>query len=101
MSLQASAWVWSSVRGIKSSPRLVLLALANYVNHEWQWTLSIKRIASDTELSEDTVRRSLRALSVAGFIRVETRSGRSSRYTLIPPENSWGSEVERVERESP
>ena len=95
MSLQASAWVWSSVRGIKSSPRLVLLALANYVDHRWQWTLSLGRIAADTELSVETVRRSLRALSLAGFVRVETSPGRSSRYTLTPPGNSGRSEVER------
>ena len=105
MSLQASAWVWSAVRGIKSSPRLVLLALANYVDHRWRWTLSLKRVASDTGLTVETVRRSLRALSVAGFVRVETSPGRSSRYTLTPPEN-WGVErcvdrSEMVDRESP
>lgn len=72
MSFQAMAWA------VKQSPhkpqeKFVLIMLANYANESGQCWPKVKRIAHDTGLSSDTVRRSIKGLVEQGMIETEER----------------------------
>ena len=98
MSPKAQAWALP-IRGIKGSPKAVLMYLANRYNEKegYAWP-SISRIAKDTCLSVSTVNRALRSLEQAGLIAIRKQqlaadgSEFSNRYYLVgyskyvPPE---------------
>ena len=89
MSPKAQAWALP-IRGIKGSPKAVLMYLANRYNEKegYAWP-SISRIAKDTCFSVSTVNRALRSLEQAGLIAIrkqklsEDGSEFSNRYYLV------------------
>ncbi len=98
MSPKAQEWALPK-RGIKGSPKAVLMYLANRYNEKegYAWP-SISRISRDTCFSVSTVNRALRSLEQAGLIAIRKQqlsvdgSEFSNRYYLVghsrkvPPE---------------
>lgn len=72
MSVQALSCAFA-IRGITSSEKLVLLALANFANEKMECWPSQERIAADTELSERTVWAALNKLEALGMLTRERR----------------------------
>lgn len=72
MSFQAMTWAVAQTTE-KPLEKFVLIMLANYANDERQCWPSAKRIARDTGMSCDTVRRSYKALAEQGLIELEPR----------------------------
>lgn len=72
MSVQALSCAFA-IRGISSSEKLVLLALANFANDKMECWPSQERLAADTELSERTVWAALAKLETAGLLTREKR----------------------------
>lgn len=70
MSIQAVAWAIRARVGDQVL-KLVLIALANYANDDWQSWPKIKTLAADAECSTRTIQRALVRLSEAGFVRIE------------------------------
>lgn len=73
MSVQALSCAFA-IRGISSSEKLVLLALANFANDKMECWPSQERIAADTELSERTVWAALNRLEALGMLSRERRN---------------------------
>ena len=73
MSVQALSCAFA-IRGISSSEKLVLLALANFANDKMECWPSQERLAADTELGERTVWTALRNLEAAGLLSREKRN---------------------------
>jgi DNA-binding transcriptional MocR family regulator len=77
MSVEAITWAFKQHVG-KPSAKLVLVNLADHADHDRKCWPSYRTIAARTELSRDTVVRSIRLLESNGFIRVVHRhNGRS------------------------
>lgn len=91
MSASATFWAWNQV--VKSSQKLVLLALANCHNDSTgQCNPSIKYISDQTGLNRKTVLSSLSALEEMGLIIPRKSSGSSNSYNLnTSPEIGTGS----------
>lgn len=86
MSFEAINWAWKQ-RGLTSTQKLTLLALADRHNPDYGCFPSISKICSDTELSRSTVIRCIQYLQEAGFIckqkaKRENGSDTSNRYIL-------------------
>lgn len=73
MSVQALSCAFA-VRGISSSEKLVLLALANFANDRMECWPSQDRLADDTELSPRTVWAALAKLEACGLVSREKRN---------------------------
>jgi hypothetical protein len=73
LSVQALSCAFA-MRGIGSSEKLVLLALANFCNDKFECWPSQERLAADTELGERTVWNALKGLEAKGIL---TRSRRT------------------------
>jgi DNA-binding MarR family transcriptional regulator len=73
VSVQALSCAFA-IRGISSSEKLVLLALANFANDKMECWPSQERIAADTELSERTVWAALNRLEALGLLSRERRN---------------------------
>lgn len=83
MSVQALSCAFA-IRGISSSEKLVLLALANYANDKMVCWPSQERLAADTELSDRTVWASLKALEVKRLLsRVSRKRSDGTRATDV------------------
>jgi len=93
MSVQAIGWALAQKVG-SSSAKSVLVAIANYADENGQCWPSQGRIASDTELTDRSVRTAMALLEENGFInRVERRRPDGSRATdtislIMQPEKS-------------
>lgn len=89
MSMEALTWAWSQTVGGGRCDKLVLLALADYADENWQSFPSRRRLAERAECSVDSVDRALKRLEAAGLIgppqrRPHDRGGLSSNlYTLL------------------
>lgn len=85
MSVQALGWVLEHSEAAGAA-RLVLIALANHADATgWCWP-SMATIAREARMSEDTARRAVRALELAGGLEVHLGGGRrSNRYRLVMP----------------
>ncbi len=86
MSVQALSCAFA-IRGIGSSEKLVLLALANFADDKMVCWPSQERLALDTELGERTVWSALRSLEARGLLSREKRNRpdgtrSSDRFTL-------------------
>ena len=81
MSVQLIAWALEQRTG-SVSRKAVLLALANCANHHTGLCCpSLRRIREETELSENTVLRSLVDLEDAGYIVRERRQRENGSHT--------------------
>src|SRR5262249_25666727 len=79
MSVQAITWAFKQHVG-KPSAKLVLINLADHADQDRKCWPSLRTIAARTELSRDTVIRSMRLLELKGLITVKhRREGRVSR----------------------
>lgn len=76
MSSAANVWAWAQ-RGLVPSERLVLLALADDVNHQGQCWPARAVLAQRTELSESAIGECLKALESKGLIWKEQREGKT------------------------
>src|SRR5437773_416993 len=77
MSVRAITWAFKQRVG-KPSAKLVLVNLADHADDDCKCWPSLRTITARTELSRDTVVRSIRLLKMKGFIRVVHRhNGRS------------------------
>ena len=86
MSFEAINWAWKQ-RGLTSTQKLTLLALADRHNPDYGCFPSISKICSDTELSRSTVIRCTQYLQQVGLIskekaQRENGSDTSNRYLL-------------------
>lgn len=83
MSVQALSCAFA-IRGISSSEKLVLLALANFANERMQCWPSQDRLAADTELSDRTVWAALKGLETKGVLsRVSRKRADGTRSTDV------------------
>lgn len=65
---------------LTAGDKLTLAALGAYTNRDgWCWP-SVSTLAADCGMHERNVQRALRRLTDAGYLLVESRDGRSSRY---------------------
>jgi len=69
--------------GIKSSDKLLLLALADRADENHQTWPGADRLIADTGLNRKTITAGIGRLSVAGLLTVQKRFGTSSVYTLV------------------
>src|SRR5262249_38352716 len=77
MSIRAINWAFKQQVG-KPSAKLVLVTLADHADADGKCWPSLRTIAARTELSRDTILRSVRLLESKGFLRVVHRhNGRS------------------------
>jgi len=104
LSNRISRWAWSQAVD-KPSAKLVLVKLADFANDDGICWPSLRTIAAQTELSRDTVIRSVRFLQSKGLIRVTRRSrdglSTSNKYLLLyetknPAEASAGATQEQT-----
>lgn len=72
VSVQALSWAFA-IRGVSSSEKLVLLALANYANDKLLCWPSQERLAEDTELSDRTVWAALKGLEAKELLSRQPR----------------------------
>ncbi|HEV2344341.1 MAG TPA: helix-turn-helix domain-containing protein [Actinocrinis sp.] len=70
MSIGATNWARTVKVGAPASLKLVLLTLATYANDHWAAWPSRKRLAADTELSDDSIKRAVHALEDRGLLQV-------------------------------
>jgi hypothetical protein len=87
VSHRAVDWAWQTGRdkGLDSSARLVLLALANYANKtSGRCWAAVETLADDTGLGRHAVRAALARLGRAKVVEVERRPGRTSLW-IFPP----------------
>lgn len=97
-----------SMRGLTPTDRLILLAYANYADHEGRGARpSVPTVAINCEVSERTVQRTLKRLTEAGYLILESRVGRadravnSYRIDLTGCQSVTPSQVHGVTRVSP
>jgi len=84
VSIQAVAWVLQHEHRTKGTARLVLIALANYANHQHECWPSLRSLARGANVVEDdTVRRALRQLEELGVVTCVRRGAPDHR---IPQE---------------
>jgi DNA-binding IscR family transcriptional regulator len=83
MSISWMAYAWKD-GPMDSNARYVYLALADYANEAGEAYPSLPTIIRKTRLSESTVRRSIQALEVEGWLKVTRGQGAgiTSKYTL-------------------
>jgi len=82
MSVEAITWAFKQNIG-KASAKLVLINLSDHANHDRKCWPSLRTIAARTELSADTVIRSIQLLKSKGLITVvHRRDGRVSRSNM-------------------
>ena len=88
MSVHVSSWAWKQKAG---KAKLVLLKLADNANDEGLAWPTQKRLATECELGERTIREhieALRALGLIEVVRAEDQRGRPAQYRfLISGEN--------------
>jgi DNA-binding transcriptional MocR family regulator len=84
MSFQAMAWAIGQPIS-NSSAKFLLVMIANYTDEKGRSWPSIPRLATDTGMSTNTVRRALAWLEQHGFIRREHRDGKQDILHLEDP----------------
>ena len=82
--------------GLSSSARLILYELTIRANREGICWPSIARLASDTGLSENSIRKITRQLEKAKWIRIHREDRKSHRYEIRPIEEGSGQEIEEL-----
>lgn len=82
MSFDATRWAWAQ-QGLKSSQKLVLLALADRAGDDQECYPSIARIASDTGLDRKVIMSAVTELERAELIQVVRRKGAGNVYRLL------------------
>lgn len=106
VSIQALQWAF--IQPVKTTPRFVLVVLADHADQAHSCYPSVGRISERTGLGASTIRRALGELQEAGLLRIEERSREngsqtSSRYYLSAPnpdidplsDREGGSRIER------
>ena len=81
MSMEATQWAWG--QSVRSTYKLVLLALADRANEHASCWPSLERIKKDTGLDIKTVRCALRDMASAGLIAAGEINGRGYSYHLF------------------
>lgn len=81
MSIDATRWAWC--QHVKSSHKMVLLALADRAGENHECWPSISRLEHDTELDRKTIMSAIAQLEQLGFISVSRSLGDGNKYTLI------------------
>lgn len=89
MSLRLMSAAWAA--HLPSTPKLVLLALADNANDEGTCAPSIKTIMGKCSLSERAVFTNINLLEKSGFLLRQNRQFKSNNYTITPP-NTWQTE---------
>lgn len=89
MSLRLMSAAWAA--HLPSTPKLVLLALADNANDEGNCAPSMKRIAQKCSLTERAVLNNINLLELGGFVLRENRQFKSNNYIIAPP-NTWQTE---------
>lgn len=89
MSLRLMSAAWAA--NLPSTPKLVLLALADNANDEGNCAPSIKTIMGKCSLSERAIFTNINLLEKSGFLFRQSRQFKSNIYTITPP-NTWQTE---------
>ena len=69
---------------LPSTPRLVFLALCDCANDQGECYPSIQNLVGKTGLSDRAIQKNLSELERLGYVRRDTRTGRSTVYWLTP-----------------
>ncbi|MEL7937654.1 helix-turn-helix domain-containing protein [Pseudomonas delhiensis] len=72
------------LQGMSPAQKAVLISLADNANDEGVCWPSVARIAERTCLSERAVQTAIKALAAAGALKIESRQGRSTMFTITP-----------------
>lgn len=71
MSFQAMAWALK--QPAKTAEKFLLLVIANYADEQGRAWPSVETLARDTGMSRATVKRSMKKLEEAGYVRRHKR----------------------------
>lgn len=90
MSYKVSDEVWKHSRGLKAGAKLLLLALAEWCNDNYECWPSMATIALRCDCDEKTASRIVKELEASRYVAVERGGGRSksSTYTVHPRGNA-------------
>lgn len=103
MSIQAITWAWEQ-DAASATDRLILIAIADFCDENYQCFPSQKKLAERALCSTDTVQRSLRRLEAAGLLYRQGRGrtfgggGRTSDLITLAIEVSVTDKLSRSER---
>lgn len=90
MSLKAMRWAWET-QILSRTQKIILLSMADRANDAGECWPSIRRLCLDTNCSDRTVQRSIKAIEKLGLIVCERVSGKTTVYKLLeaplPPED--------------
>lgn len=101
MSIDATTWAWK-VRGLKSTDKLVLLALADRAGEDHTAWPSIERLVQDTELNRKTVQAAIARLIDNGYVADTGRkTGASARVRVLRLVGVVGREEQPQKRDYP
>jgi DNA-binding transcriptional regulator YhcF (GntR family) len=77
---------WALKQPVKTTEKLLLLVISNYADEQGRAWPSVETLARDTGMSRATIKRSMRKLEDAGFVRRQKRTKAqlqiSNLYTL-------------------
>lgn len=82
MSIEALTWAWETEAVYRD--KIVLLALSDYANHNWEAWPSHATLARKCGMSSRTIVRCLGSLEDAGLITKTTSTGTSNTYRIGP-----------------
>ena len=82
MSLEAMRWAWKT-QILTRTQKIILLSMADRANDAGECWPSIRRLCLDTNCSDRTVQRSIKALEKLGLIGCERVSGKTTVYKLL------------------
>ena len=82
MSLKAMRWAWET-QILTRTQKIILLSMADRANDAGECWPSIRRLCLDTNCSDRTVQRSIKALEKLGLIGCERISGKTTVYKLL------------------
>ncbi len=96
MSVDATRWAW--LQQIKSSKKLVLLALADRANKDNVCWPSVARIEGDTGLDRKTIMSAIQSMENDGILKVVRVQGVRNKYKLISVDNQKSSDKEEPKK---
>ena len=82
MSLKAMRWAWET-QILTRTQKIILLSMADRANDAGECWPSIRRLCLDTNCSDRTVQRSIKAIEKLGLITCERVSGKTTVYKLL------------------
>lgn len=95
MSVEAMSWAFAQ-RGISSSQKFVLVALADVAGETDECCPSIEDICFTTALSRESVLRALKGLCKKGLVREDAVPGEVTIYQLVGVDHYWADDTPQM-----